>query len=124
MTESAKTRHNRTSLNFQYKALNTMGKILVYFKKYYRIFLNGWFVEKKISNWISSDLPTQEEFENLCFVAVDLRICQLWVFVYGTSKRSYVIDFSSLISSLFAVKKDDTQNNLLSIWFYYSWQIR
>jgi len=67
-----------------------------------------------IKTWISSDLPTQEEFGNLFFVAVDLRICQLWVFVYGTSKQSYAIDFSSLISPLFALKKGDTQKNLPS----------
>ena len=44
VTGSAKTRHNRASLNFQYNALNTMGEILAYFKKYYRIFLNARFV--------------------------------------------------------------------------------
>ena len=31
VTRSAKTRHNSASLNFQYKALNTMGEILVYY---------------------------------------------------------------------------------------------
>ena len=31
VTRSVKTRHNRASLNFQYKALNTMGKIFVYY---------------------------------------------------------------------------------------------
>ena len=38
VTGSAKTRHNRASLNFQYKALNAMGEILAYFEKYYGIF--------------------------------------------------------------------------------------
>jgi len=50
VTGSAKTRHNRASLNFQYKALNSMGEILAYFKKYYGIFLNAWFVEKETTN--------------------------------------------------------------------------
>jgi len=50
VTGSAKTRHNRTSLNFQYKSLNVMGEILKYFKKYYGIFLNTWFVKKETSN--------------------------------------------------------------------------
>jgi len=48
-----------------------------------------------IKTWISSYLPAQEEFENLCFAAVDARIRKLWALVYVTSKRSYVIDFSS-----------------------------
>jgi len=50
VTGSAKTRHNRASLNFQYKALNVMDKLLVCFKKNYRIFLNAWFIEKETSN--------------------------------------------------------------------------
>ena len=50
MTGSAKIRHNCASLNFQYKALNILGEILAYFKKYYGFFLNAWFVEKKTSN--------------------------------------------------------------------------
>jgi len=50
VTGYAKTRHNRTSLNFQYKVLNAIGEILVYFKKHYGIFLNAWFVEKETSN--------------------------------------------------------------------------
>jgi len=50
VTRSAKTRHNRASQNFQYKALNVMGEILAYFKRYYGIFLNAWFVEKEMSN--------------------------------------------------------------------------
>ena len=58
-----------------------------------------------INTWISSYLPTQGEFKNLCFVAVAKRICELWAFVYVTSKQSYVIDFSSLILSLYVVKK-------------------
>jgi len=106
---------NRESLNFQYKALNVMGEILAYFKKILRNFFECLIRSVTIKTWISSDSPTQEEFENLCFVAVDLRIRQLWVFVYGTSKRSFAIDFSSLISPLFAVKKGDTQKNLPSI---------
>ena len=31
VTGSAKKGHNRTSLNIQYKALNTLGEILVYY---------------------------------------------------------------------------------------------
>ena len=50
VTGSAKTQHNRTSLNFQYKALNVMGEILAYFKKYYGIILNTWFIEKETSS--------------------------------------------------------------------------
>ena len=33
VTGSAKTGHNRTSLNLQYKALNTIGKIIRIIKK-------------------------------------------------------------------------------------------
>ena len=50
VTGSAKTRHNRASLNFQYKALNAVGETLAYFKKYYRFFLNALFEEKETSN--------------------------------------------------------------------------
>jgi len=84
-----------------------MGEVLAYFKNIqYGIFLNAWFIEKETSNnktWISSDLPTQEEFENLCFVAVDLRIRQLWVLVYSMSKmilrdRFFLIDFAFVCS--------------------------
>jgi len=50
VTGSAKTWHNRASQNFQYKALNVMREMLAYFKKYYKIFLNVWFVEKETSN--------------------------------------------------------------------------
>ena len=39
VTRSVKTQHNRASLNFQYKALNTMGEILLYLlKKFRKIF--------------------------------------------------------------------------------------
>ena len=31
VTRSARTQHNPASLNLQYKALNTMGEILVYY---------------------------------------------------------------------------------------------
>ena len=48
VTRSAKTRHNCTSQNFQYKTLNAMGEILAYCKKILR--LNAWFVEKEMSN--------------------------------------------------------------------------
>jgi len=41
---------NRASQNFQYNALNVIGEILAYFKKYYGIFLKAWFVEKERSN--------------------------------------------------------------------------
>jgi len=51
--------------------------------------------------------PTQEEFENLCFVAVGPMIHKLWVLVYVTSKQSYAIDFSSRILPLNAVKKEE-----------------
>jgi len=54
MTRSVKTRHNR--LNFQYKALIAMGEILAYFKKYYGIFLNAWFIEKETSNNTNLDI--------------------------------------------------------------------
>jgi len=124
VTRSVKTRHNCASVNFQYKILNVMGKILAYLK-YCGIFLNAWFIGKQTSNNTNLDiiyLPTQEEFKNFCFVAVDLRTRQSWVFVYGTSEWSYEIDFSSLISPLFTVKKGDTWKHLPSIWFPYSWQ--
>jgi len=35
---------HRTSLNFQYKVLNAMGKILAYVKKKLWNFFNAWFV--------------------------------------------------------------------------------
>ena len=64
-----------------------------------------------IQTWVSSYSPTKEEFKNLCFVVVDLRICTLWEFVYITSKRLYAINFSSLISSLYAVKNGTRRQN-------------
>ena len=53
-----------------------------------------------IKSWISSYLPTQEELENLCFVAVDPRTCKLCMFVSVTSKRLYTIDLSSQLLPL------------------------
>ena len=48
---------------------------------------------------------TQEEFENLCFFAVDPRTHKLWSFVYIMSKQSYAINFLKQILPLYAVKK-------------------
>jgi len=36
---------------------------------------------------------TQEEFENLCFIAAGQRVHELWPFIL---KQSYAIDLSSL----------------------------
>ena len=41
---------------------------------------------------------------------------EFWAFVNVTSKRSYVIDFSSLISSLFVVKKDSRRKKPTMYW--------
>ena len=75
-----------------------------------------------IKTWISSHSHTQEEFKTLCFIAVDYRIRKLWAFVYVTSKQSYAIDFSSLISSLYAVKNGNRRQNLPSNGLPYSWR--
>ena len=72
-----------------------------------------------IKTWISSYLPTQETFKNLCCVAVDQRIR---AFVYVTSKRSYAIDFSSLILSLYAVKNGNRRKNLPGNGLPCSWR--
>ena len=75
-----------------------------------------------IKTWISCYSPTEEEFKTLCFVAVDKRIRKLWAFVYITSKRLYAIDFSSLISSLYAVKNGTRRQNVPSNGRPYSWR--
>ena len=75
-----------------------------------------------IKTWISSYLPTQEEFKNLCFVAVAYRVRELWVFVNVMSKRLYAIDFSSLILSLYVVKKSGRRKNLPRNGLPYSWR--
>ena len=59
-----------------------------------------FFGEERVLNWISSYLPTQEEFKTICFTTGGQRTRELWSFVYVTSENSYAIDLSSLISSL------------------------
>ena len=75
-----------------------------------------------IKTWVPSYSPTQEEFENLCFVVVAYRIRELWAFVYVMSKRSYAIDFSSLILSLYVVKKGGRRKNSPCNGLSYSWR--
>ena len=77
-----------------------------------------------IKTWISSYSPTQGEFETLCFVAVAYRIRELWAFVYVTLKRSYATNFSSLILSLYVVKKGGRWKNLPRNGLPYSWRTR
>jgi len=65
-----------------------------------------------VKTWIPHYLLVQEEFENLCFVAVLMKEQKLWPFVHMMLKRSFAIDLSSWISSLFVVKQDSRGNNL------------
>jgi len=106
VTGSAKTWHNHTSLNLQYKPMITMCKILTNLKKNCKIFLS-----EKGKNLITSYLPIQEKLKNLCFVSVDKRICL---------RHAKTIDFSSQILSLHMVKEGDTRKNLPSNRFPYS----
>jgi len=50
VTGSAKTGHNYTSLNLQYKALNTLGTYLHIIKKKFVNFLNVSFLVKEEGN--------------------------------------------------------------------------
>jgi len=59
-------------------------------------------------------LPTQEEFENLCFFAAGQRVCELWLFVIML-KRSYAIDLSLMILLWFIVKKGVKRKNFKSL---------
>ena len=74
-----------------------------------------------IKPWVTPYLPTQEEFKNLCFLVVVLRIRELWAFVYVMSKRSYVINFLHWFC-LCVVKKGGRRKNLLCNGLSYSWQ--
>jgi len=124
VTGYAKTWHNRTSLNFQYKALNGMGEILAYFKKYYGIFLNAWFVEKETSNnknldiiWFAYSRGVRKSFSRpkdtpvmgVCLRHVETILCD----------RFFLIDFAFVCS-----EERWYTNNLPSNRFPYSWQTR
>ena len=63
---------------------------------------------------------THEQFKNYCFIAVDLRMHELWAFVYVTSKWSFMLDFSSLTLPLIALKKVTTQIIYPAINFFSS----
>ena len=95
-----------------------MGEIFAYLEKFSTPFLKGL----TIKTWILSYLPTQEEVENLCFIAVDPRTCKLWALVYITSKQLYIIDFSSQMLPLYVMKKGDKRTNPPSNRFPYSWK--
>ena len=47
---------------------------------------------------------------------------KLWAFDYVTSKQSYAIDFSLLISSLYAVKNGTRRQKVPSNGLSYSWR--
>ena len=74
VTGSVKTGHNCTSLNLQYKALNTLGAYLHIVEKFRKFFERFFLKGVILKTCTSSYLPAQEEFENLCFVAVGPRI--------------------------------------------------
>ena len=65
-----------------------------------------------VKTWVSSYLPKQEELKNLFLVAVHPRNCNLWLFVHVTSKRLFMINASSCISTLFVMMKESRKNNL------------
>ena len=77
--------------------------------------MNATFVVKEGTNNKNLDIilfAYSRGLEDLCFVAVDPRIRKLWAFVYVTLNPSYVIDFSSRIFPLYAVKKGDKRTNV------------
>ena len=107
VTGSAKTRHNRASLNLQYKALITMREILAYYFKIHKYLSDSFLVEEGTNN---------KNLDIILFtcsrgVGKYLFCCSkpkdTQALVYVTSKRSYTIDFSSPISPLYAVQKDE-----------------
>jgi len=62
---------------------------------------------------ISSYLPTQEEFKNLCFISAVQIVCELWqVSLRHIKMIVYAINIFLLILSQFIVKKGDTTKNL------------
>ena len=65
-----------------------------------------------VKTWVTRYLPMQEEFENLCFIAVLIKNQMLWSFVHVTLKWLLAIDLSSWISSLFVVKQGSRGINL------------
>ena len=75
-----------------------------------------------VKTWIPHYLPMQQEFENLCFVAVLMKKQKLWVFVHVTLKWLLTIDLSSWILFLFVVKQGKRGNNLTINLFLSSWQ--
>ena len=73
VTGSVKTRHNGSSLNFQYKPLITMGKYLHNCKKFVKL-LNALLFVTKGSNDNNLDITLfaySKGVQNLCFVTVD-----------------------------------------------------
>ena len=83
-----------------------MGEILAYFEKYYGLFLNAWFVEKEMSNnknlgiiWFAYSRGVRKSLFRCS-------ICQLWVFIYGTSKQSYAINQFFLIDFAFVCSEE------------------
>ena len=48
-----------------------------------------------VKTWVPLYLPMQEEFENLCFIAVLMKKQKLWQFVHVMLKQSFAIDLSS-----------------------------
>ena len=67
-----------------------------------------------VKNYVPSYSSKQEELGNLCLIAVYQRNCKLWPLIHMTLKRLFVIDVSSLISTLFVVIEGSKRYNLPS----------
>ena len=65
-----------------------------------------------VKTWVLHYLPMQEQFENVCFVAVLTKKQKLWLFVHILLKWSFAINLSSWSSSLLMVKQGSRENNL------------
>ena len=107
---------------FSTKHWNTLGNNCVFWKKSVNFFTHLVLCEGR-GQWLEPEYHhIQEELENLCLVAVHFKNCKLWPFVQVTSKRSFVIDVSSWILTLFVVMQGSRRNNLPSNSFLSSWQ--
>ena len=112
MTGSAKKGHNRTSLNLQYKALNTLGEIFAYLNQTLRVnLLNASFLVKEGTNnkRLHIILFTCSSEVGKIFISLQWTQGYLSDEILFTvmSKQLYAIDFSSRIWPLYATKKGE-----------------
>ena len=82
VTGSAKIGHNHTSLNLQYKALNTFGAYLRITEKKFRAF---FLVKEGPTNKNLVFVSSRRVGKSFFFIAIGPRVCKLWAFINFSS---------------------------------------